>query len=1285
MVASATAVAISRLFFLKFILNGPLSSQRPRDSRAMSFHACTTEVNDAIVALRKTIELVTIGQITALEKMAHKNGVALHPQSPRGAKREQINAADIPRMPSAEIGSSSTVLPSGSLVDASGTVAGDSTLPSSEAPPVAAVSLGAFLSTGPATPCTLQQRPSAGLSANDSSFNLTALRGKSRSSSQITISRTPLSPKSPPPPPIPIEVHQENHRLLTSALDELVSAVEDQTMLMMRHLSPEEFAARIKAKGSQSLKKASRRLPAGAGPAKSRHSRQSKRDRRRERSNSQRASKHKRGVRQQGRAASQEALSISLNEDDDVFEETENGIVVNSKGNVAVRRSASAEKRAFKESKTKRPVKIMGHILDDVEVDGDTGEPIRREYPTNGKYSSSSSASYSDSDDDGSHNDSACSTSSTSRSSQSPSSKDEEPHTRRGSSLITGTRLAPNAGNYVPPARQKTEELTKLADVMFTSPFQDVHSVIERGGVEGQAALATAKIRAKRAVDGLLKESAEGDLGAARKAASECRKAQLETKRKERRAEKRAMDAIRLEDAAASSTGKRSQLSLKTTTETTRTSTDDMTPTPFAQRKAEAIQLSKLRRLMDNSANGGGGAKERSLHGGGTYTGQLHVHPTDKAALEALSVTFSCILQSCAHFLQASRARLYLPHHQTQTMKLVAACPDSSVVTLRGGQFIARNQGLPGAAANSGIAISIDSVTSDIRRSYLSSTFHGDTVESIFVMPIHNPNKTVNRGDGDDSPPNVIGVMEFINKSNGQRWSEFDENHAYHTATLLSHFIVTFGQGLLDLHQMPAFQLSQVFHAVVPYAPAPTYAEFSTLNPPRDSEIIAAAMQAASEEQVEVERRATLGEFYEQSTNRDQTASRHASTKRGLIAGGGAQSSTSPQQRRLSFDSSPVGGRKITHPHSSAVPASSGASITNGYNPFSSTPLQRGIRTMLFQPQGDVAASFHKPVLVARVTELAEIPFSASSAATASVEEDLFIPIPQGVFDTKDEEEVYKKRIRHTKKHASRIREIGAVRYVREMSAYLASLEDSSRTTMEDLVTARTKVNAKVEEILELSGKVKVLESNCQYLNERLVAAQRQHLQRSITNATTPGQPPFQQQQQPGGPSTGGVESRLPRTGSGGGAQQVAHGQSVSNNSMTTVNSRSTPNTLNMRNRNPSPMPTDAKTLRMFLQQANLAAEELKREALRLPAINKQTSQGNRIACDSVGVHGNGPLQLSPKEHRRVYEGAHVRNTLRGKKVLGGSQTPGFGGKYPEGRGGVSSPAPQQRSVSSML
>ena len=135
----------------------------------------------------------------------------------------------------------------------------------------------------------------------------------------------------------------------------------------------------------------------------------------------------------------------------------------------------------------------------------------------------------------------------------------------------------------------------------------------------------------------------------------------------------------------------------------------------------------------------------------------------------------------------------------------------------------------------------------------------------------------------------------------------------------------------------------------------------------------------------------------------------------------------------------------------------------------------------------------------------------------------------------------------------------------------------------------------------------------------------------------------------------------------------------------------------------PDSIPTDAVTLRAFLQQASQAADELKREALHLPALLKTKGGGGGGAGANLSHNSSVPAHrgattsstdmytsapyFTPSEHKSVFENTNTNN--RWKKMITGSssvggqlKTPGFRGS---GTGGVVASPQPLRSKSAMM
>ena len=251
---------------------------------------------------------------------------------------------------------------------------------------------------------------------------------------------------------------------------------------------------------------------------------------------------------------------------------------------------------------------------------------------------------------------------------------------------------------------------------------------------------------------------------------------------------------------------------------------------------------------------------------------------------------------------------------------------------------------------------------------------------------------------------------------------------------------------------------------------------------------------------------------------------------------------------------------------------------------------------------------------------------------------------------------------------------------------------------MDDLVTTRTKVNSKVEEILDLTGRIKVLENNCQYLNERLLAAQRQHLDRTGSNGR-------QQSPRPGSAHHQQQQPKSPNSHRGGGLTFITSPTSTPPTSSATLPTAITSSSSKVvpasSSASPDSIPTDAVTLRAFLQQASQAADELKREALHLPALLKTKGSGGAGAnlshnssvpahrgatTSSTDMYTSSPY-FTPSEHKSVFENTNANN--RRKKMIAGSssvggqlKTPGFRGS---GTGGVVASPQPLRSKSAMM
>lgn len=376
------------------------------------------------------------------------------------------------------------------------------------------------------------------------------------------------------------------------------------------------------------------------------------------------------------------------------------------------------------------------------------------------------------------------------------------------------------------------------------------------------------------------------------------------------------------------------------------------------------------------------------------YTSKIASGP-DRLTLEGLSCFLYSLLQSTSHFLQAERARLYIPHQENKIMKVVCAVPDASIVCYRGGQYVAAHQGLPGAAMATGVAISVDKVNDDIRRNYLSTTLHGGgslaaeeqqrgdkkgdgaetdeaksgthnkrsgTVESILVFPIRHSL----------DPSKVVGVFEFINKVHLQPWTEHDEQLCFTASRLASYWLSTY-ETLLDLHQMPAFQPQESYFLAAPYRPAGYTAALAKYN------------------------------------------------------------------------------------------------------------LSHIGKHML-------------PLFIARVTELDDMPSKKGGES-----ENLVQPAGQ-VDDTGAPTSP-------SAAHHERIKEVGAIRYVRELTAYLRELERSSRTNVSEIVQTRDAQAKQIEEIIKQKSKVKALEDNNTYLRDKLLETQKKlsvYMNQLHGNASSP-------------------------------------------------------------------------------------------------------------------------------------------------------------------------------------
>lgn len=251
----------------------------------------------------------------------------------------------------------------------------------------------------------------------------------------------------------------------------------------------------------------------------------------------------------------------------------------------------------------------------------------------------------------------------------------------------------------------------------------------------------------------------------------------------------------------------------------------DTTLLDYYQQSIEMMEAHGLNTSSSTAGKPGGEAtgkakRAANLDGGKGKSGDVSTTEKDTAmraiapdseVAKMLMASFHSLMQALAHNTHAERAVLHLSQKSTGSLRALCTIPDHSIA-LRG-LSTPSHQGVIGNCFSTGLAVRVDTITMELRRTMYPNNLDVRNVMAFPVLePIHN---------------HPIGVVELVNRTQNSPWTASDEAQAYQTALLLQYLLNTFGQ-YIDFHSAPVYNPVHL-NLVHPYQPASVGVELSSL------------------------------------------------------------------------------------------------------------------------------------------------------------------------------------------------------------------------------------------------------------------------------------------------------------------------------------------------------------------------------------------------------------------------------------------------------------------------